>query len=152
MKYVNGDLLDTALTCIAHGCNTQNGFSSGVAGAIKIRWPEVKKAYHEYVGIHGKGAHLLGRIQKVDVAEHIVFNCFTQDRYGYDRAKYASPEAIVTSLSKVAIFCVETGIRDIAIPEIGCGLGGLRWGDLEPMLVAIEQDHGIEFTVYRYVE
>lgn len=122
---VQGDLLDTDLTYIAHGVNCQNRFGSGVAHAISVKYPEVKKQYHEYCKEWRGYSALLGRVHKVQTSgPHIVYNLFTQDHYGYDGAKYVSYDAIDECFAKLNRILVG---KKLAIPKIGCGLAGGNW-------------------------
>lgn len=151
MKYIQGNLLDTDIDNICHGTNCMGGFGSGVAGAIAARWPEIQQEYFEYVREKKPGRHLLGttQITVVEGGEHIVWNCFTQHKYGGDGAKYASYIAVVDTLRHVAKHIMQLGgDKRIAIPKIGAGLGGLNWDILEELILEIEEETGAEFVVY----
>lgn len=43
---------------------------------------------------------------------------------------------IERGLEDLAAFVVKEGIRSIAFPELGCGPGGLAWGDVKALIVA----------------
>ena len=158
MKHVKGNLLDTDLMFIAHGCNCQDGFGSGVAGAIAQRHPEVKQAYHAEIANRGRGPHNLGKwfLAYTEDQAKVFINCFTQNKYGSDGAKYASYTAVVQALTDFVSggyvdrsLLGEIGTIRIAIPEIGCGLGGLKWPMVAELLLEIEERFNVEFTVYR---
>ena len=111
---------------IAHGVNCQGVMGSGVARALYEKWPTVKSEYLKLP----KRARTLGRIQPVSVEKGItVFNCFTQEFYGNDGAKYADPEAIETCVRAVLKYIEEMEMRKpmFYIPRIGTGYGGLDW-------------------------
>jgi O-acetyl-ADP-ribose deacetylase (regulator of RNase III) len=46
------------------------------------------------------------------------------------------------------ILSEDTTIEAIAIPKIGCGLGGCKWEVMEELLREIENDFYIKFWVY----
>lgn len=125
MKIIKHDITTIKEGIIPHGVNCQGVMGSGVALAIRNKWPEVYKSYKSF----GKGEDLLGvsHIIRIENSENLfVTNCFTQVYYGSDGRKYASPEAIETALDGVFFFAK---MYDLPIhsPQIGCGLGGLNW-------------------------
>ena len=74
---VNADLLLAPERIIAHGCNAQGVMGSGVAKAIKEKWPG---AYKEYRQIYldrgltlGRNIHYHFRTDK-----KLIVNCITQ--------------------------------------------------------------------------
>ena len=110
---------------IYHGCNCVGGFGSGVAGAIRRKWPHAYEAFKE----NGVGEHLLGQANLlISIGKPTIVNAYTQLMCGNDGKRYADPEAIETSLMSTASYADHAGL-DIFMPQVGCGLGGLSWED-----------------------
>jgi O-acetyl-ADP-ribose deacetylase (regulator of RNase III) len=40
------------------------------------------------------------------------------------------------------------GLRSIAMPQVGCGLGGLRWDQVQPLIEQYLGDEPLEVEVY----
>ena len=101
MKYIKGNLLNVKTGIIAHGCNRSMGFGSGVALAIKNKYPVVRECF-----MLENPAPRLGSIRPIWINKDLaVINCYTQESYGRIPGKvYASEEAILKSLSEVANF------------------------------------------------
>jgi len=126
---IKGDLL-TAKGIILHGVNTQGVMGSGVALAIRNKWPKVFTEYLKHVASKRPGGHLLGDVQEVHLFgsdNTIVMNCFTQEFYGKDGRKYASYDAMDACMQQVAVLAAIDGTLAINFPLIGCHLGGLNW-------------------------
>lgn len=122
---ITRDLTTVENGIVAHGCNCQGGFGSGIAGAIKKIWPQVAVAFFN----NGIGKELLGSIQNVPLNENLtVANCYTQEYYGPGDKKYASIEAIEACLHLLCELAIDED-KDVYVAKIGCGLGGLSWED-----------------------
>lgn len=134
-RYIKGDITETELKYIAHGVNCQNVMGSGVAKSLFTKWPEVKDSYHMFC------ESVLGYLNNVQLVacnqntsdEVYVFNCFTQEFYGYDNKRYVNYAAIVKCFS----YLVKELSRfdtPLAIPKIGCGLAGGDWNIVEQLI------------------
>ena len=146
MKYIKGNLLDVTEGIICHGCNLSGGFGSGVAGAMARRYPSVRQHYME----HYKHS-MLGDAKGLQVSEGLyVLNCYTQQYYGRDpNIVYASVSAINVAINQAAQLALTLGIKELHMPYIGCGLGGLNWdSNVLPILVDVETTTGIEIVVH----
>lgn len=145
MKYVKGDLLSATKGLIVHGVNCQGVMGSGVALAIKNKYPKVYTDYLAFVEMYGKGKELLGTLQFTPVGVGLtVVNAFTQNNYGREPKRYVSYEAIDQVF---AILGENTPIETpIHMPKIGSGLGGGDWGIIESRLEARLHNHDV--TVY----
>lgn len=136
---------------IAHGVNCQNRMGSGVAKALYEKWPEVKKAYHEFDNQSLDAVQFVKVSQAFHGGEEIwVANCFTQQNYGrLPGMKYADLKAVKNCLEYVCIWNnkADYPMEEIHIPRIGCGLGGLDWDEVEPVLFSLERKFGVEFIV-----
>lgn len=125
MKFLNMDITTvTGKAVIMHGVNCQRKMGSGVAKALYTKWPQIKEDYlsHRRTDMH------LGKISTVQVSETLyVINCWTQDKYGYDGAVYASADAIEQALKRVLQLCMRKDVHILYSPKIGAGLGGLDW-------------------------
>jgi len=129
IKCIQKDITTVERGIIGHGCNASGGFGSGVAGAIRQKWP---KCRNEYLKFHSNYGWCLGDIQIIPVQEDLyVINMITQEKYGYDSKKYASTKAIEETFTKICKFSNFTSKYNlpypIYIPKIGCGLGGLSF-------------------------
>ena len=107
IKQIDGNLLDSNAELIMHQVNCQGKMNSGVAKAIREKWPKVFTEYLKLVNekLYGseKAFSLLGVVQPVTVSEtQKVLNLFGQDKYGYDGKQYTSYDAINTCFKKIA--------------------------------------------------
>lgn len=147
VKIVNGNLLDATEDLICHQVNCQGVMGSGVAKAIRDKWPEVYDRYVAYTHTY-QGGDLLGSILIVPIgnAKGGVINMFSQNNYGYDGSRYTSYDAFYTCLEK---------IRDnvsrhcsIAFPyKIGSDRGGASWDVIYAMICDVLGDRDV--TIYR---
>jgi len=144
IEYRTGDLLDAAEPAIVHGCNAQGVMGSGVALAIRKRYPAAFTAYRDE---YEKSQSLaLGQTIWVDCARHVVINAITQDRYGRDGQRYADYDAIETAMRRINHVCGltqnYTGQRStppktidaVAMPLIGAGLAGGSWAQISEII------------------
>lgn len=128
MKYVKKDITTVDDGLVIHGVNCQGVMGSGVARAIRNKWPKVYDAYRQL----GKGVHLLGCSHIVTISEDPILcvgNCYTQEYYGNDGKRYAELGSIESALDGVFSYASALGLT-IHSPMIGCGLGGLKWEDV----------------------
>lgn len=133
---------------IAHGVNAQFVMNSGVALAIRKKWPIVYKEYMDfrYTIYHG----LLGKVCLVRIDDTLfVANCFTQMYYGRTvNVKYAHPHDIRTALETCVSECNDRGL-DLYMPRIGCNLGGLSWtDDVHPIVEEISEKLDDKLLLY----
>jgi O-acetyl-ADP-ribose deacetylase (regulator of RNase III) len=131
IKYVTKDITTVRKGIVAHGVNCQHAMGSGVAKAIKEKWPAV---YEQFMKAP-KGKKMLGVASIVTIRDTLyIANLYTQNMYGYGGGKYASVEAVRQSLSDVIILADYYSLP-LFIPKIGCGLGGLDWDkEVKPVL------------------
>lgn len=119
---------------MAHGCNTSSSFGSGVAGAVSIYFPHVKGHYHKSCRLK---TFTGGSCEAVDITHpesktiYYCYNLGTQIQPGPDARKNLIAKAFVNLFDEL----ITTQQKEIAIPKIGCGIGGLNWDDdVEPIL------------------
>ena len=150
MIYLYQDITTvTGPAIILHGVNCQGVMGAGVAKDISDKWPKVKERFLAFPA----SSKNLGHINIILVDDDIaVFNCYTQEFYGQQKKKYASPGAINECLIRVAVLRVMAGKKGLSAkiytPKIGCGLGGLDWDtEVEPIFKATEDRFGIKFNI-----
>ena len=162
INVIKGNLLDSDCDYICHQVNCMGKMNSGVAKAIRKKWPvvfeEYQKAYSfaEDCSINDKklttiATYLLGESQfvKINDSQQVV-NMFAQNGYGYDGKRYTSYDAFWSCLGKIKSK-VPKGSK-IAFPyNIGCCRGGANWEVIYAMIVAVlNEDYDIYF--YRLEE
>lgn len=123
MKYIQGDITNETSGLIIHGVNAQGVMGSGVARAIRDKWPQVYDAYKA----HEQGRKALGQVQFVNISEGLVVgNCWTQEFYGNDGRVYADIKALAKCIFHAMLFCDEHNLV-LKTPKIASGLAGLDW-------------------------
>ncbi len=148
LSTIKFDLLKITHGQIAHGVNCQGVMGAGVAKKLSDKFPDLLEKYQEF--IHDNGAEgeevQPGCIQRIQLlkpegdfgkqriaAQRVtVYNLFTQEFYG-DRggAKVEWVKACVDNMDLEYSMWNDTS--PVFIPRIGCGLGGLDWGDVRPI-------------------
>lgn len=136
INYIQGDITTVTKGLIGHGVNAQGVMGSGVALAIRNKWPMV----YDYYKSLSKQQMKLGTVQIVDINDEIkIANIFSQEFFGSDGIKYASADAIKIGLQYCFEYCFLFDIDVFSLPKIGCGLGGLIWE--EDVLPILEELH-----------
>ena len=161
IEYHQMNLLDSNCDYICHQVNCQGKMNSGVAKAIRGKWPIVYESYlakyNEIIRIASSAltmpvSLMLGTIQIVGLWEDYyktnehqsVINMFAQANYGYDGQKYTSYDAFWSCLEQIKSV-VPKG-SSIAFPyKIGCCRGGADWDIISRM---IEKVLGEDYTVH----
>jgi len=129
IEYVKGDLFSTHCKVIVHGCNAQGLMGSGVAKIIRERYPEAYETYRrEYENLE------LGLVIPAKSNGKIILNAITQKYYGRDGKRYVSYDAVAESFSKINQWCHKKEHTEIAIPQIGAGLGGGDWNVISAII------------------
>lgn len=130
IKTIYGDLLtERPNSVIIHGCNCQGVMGSGVALAVKNKYPDVFDKYLDLCN-NTKPEELLGTMQTFIIKKGITLvNGFTQLDFGSGRQ--INYEAIYKVFEDVNFFMkllTEIGMqRTLYFPKIGAGLGGGNW-------------------------
>lgn len=151
-RYIKGDVTEAEEKVILQGCNAQGKMNSGVAKAIRDRWPNV---FYDYSAEHEVNGLALGAIYPVLVRDRIncirkiVINGITQEFYGREPGRvYVDYWAISQVLFRTASFLHDFGISDVAMPKIGAGLGGGDWDRISRIIQTDVVGRGINVWVY----
>lgn len=151
LEYINKDVSTVDVGIIAHGVNCQHAMNSGVAKAIRNRWPLVYEMYRT----RPRGKSMIGIVDmiSVDPCDKLwVANCYTQVFYGYGGGRYADLDAIDTCLRGVSIYAQMYEL-DIYMPRIGCGRGGLDWdSEVRPIVENVNRLYETTIYVCEYEE
>lgn len=134
IEYRKGNLLDVTSGVIAHGVNCQGVMGSGVAKAIREKYPNVYNSYTKYCKPYTSedSSVLLGNVQFCKVSSDLeVVNCFTQDFYGTNK-RHVNYEAVAECFASLNKRSKLYG--QLNIPKIGAGLGGGDWNVIESII------------------
>lgn len=128
IEYIRGDLFQTEVKHIMHGCNAQRKMGSGVALIVRNMHPDAYNAYLEWKEL------MLGNVQFVPSNGKVIINAVTQQFYGKDGKKYVSYDAIETVMKKVNFILMSADVKEVAMPKIGASLGGGNWNIIERII------------------
>lgn len=157
ITYHSGNILDSGADLICHQVNCRGAMNSGVAKAIRQRWPRVYTEYHQcakdidigFGDMQLSWEHMLGHIQVVYLGEENghskgVINMFSQEGYGYDGRRYTSYDAFWSCLGEIKKYINPE--KTIAFPaRIGCVRGGANWEVIFTMIdVVLGDDYNVE--------
>lgn len=114
------DLLDLGCTVLVDPCNCVGAFGRGVSAQIHSRWPEISQPYVE--GCR-EGLIIPGvvRFSWTDSDQIIAF--LPTKRHWRNASSLPELKAGLEDLARKTWF---PGIT-VALPKVGCGLGGLDW-------------------------
>lgn len=153
MYFKKMDLLEANVDYICHQVNCQGKMNSGVAKAIRERWPIVYSTYLKTWQSAPRRLQLLGTILLVDInmyepywpKQPAIINMFSQEFYGYDGKRYTSYDAFDDCLQKIKK-TVPKGSK-IAFPyKIGCDRGGGKWNIIFGLIGnALSEDYDVTF-------
>ena len=150
IKYFDGDILTSTAPIIMHQVNCKGVMNSGVAKAIKEKWPIV---FDEYLRFYQNLTTdvLLGITQFVKIGtDRYVANLFAQEKYGYDGIRYTSYDAIDKCLKSVARNAENGEINRVAMPyKMSSDRGGADWDVILALVNSAFKDTDITVEIWK---
>lgn len=136
-------MLTIPIGILCHQVNCMGRMGSGIAKAIKEKWPVVYKEYMEYCSPRLIDPNfqktMLGHMQMVSVGPGLVVcNMFGQFGFGQARIQYTNYDAVALAfedLANVIADAADPNAYKIYVPyKMGCGLGGGDWTEYQAII------------------
>jgi O-acetyl-ADP-ribose deacetylase (regulator of RNase III) len=125
VRFVNGNILRDNVDAIVVPVNTVGVMGKGLALQVAKRYPSIVTVY--------RYALRTGRLKigTVYVVSHPLMILFPAKRHWRNPSKL---EYIQTGLKSMAKEIESWNLRSVAVPALGCGLGGLDWKIVHPLI------------------
>lgn len=148
IQEVTGDILLTNAQAIAHGVAPNDHFSSGLALALRERWPAMYQDFRHYCHTAHPNP---GTVWAWGDAEgKRLVNLFTQEAPPNHQANpgKASVQNVNHALKELRRLIEQEEFRSVALPRLATGVGGLDWADVYPLIKKHLGDLKIPIFVY----
>jgi len=149
IREVSGDILLSGAQAIAHGIAPNDHFATGLALALRERWPAMYKDFRHYCQNHHVepgGLWAWGGTGGVRIV-----SLFTQEAAKHEHANpgKARLEHVNHALRELHRLVLKEQFTSVALPRLATGVGGLEW----PAVQALIETHlgrvDIPVIVYR---
>lgn len=142
-KLVKGDIFSTpGINAVAHGCNCVGVMGAGIAAQVSKRYPAL---YREYARRCSEGKFNLGDVYTWEGANITVFNLGTQFQPGPN----AVLSAVKHTVNKVCGLASALDLKQVAMPLIGSGIGGLNPKQVQDALLEIGQSRNVTLLIFK---
>jgi len=133
-----GNIFNSETGVVAHGVNIHGVMGAGIAKEVRQRHPDVYEIYKDHCRRGNlKTGMLLPVFSEADESPRWIFNISSQDAPG----RHASYVWLEEGVRKSYEFLERQGLRGIAFPRIGAGIGGLEWERVEQIIVRYANEH-----------
>jgi O-acetyl-ADP-ribose deacetylase (regulator of RNase III) len=137
VELTQGDILNASVEALVNTVNCVGVMGRGIALQFRKAFPENFKAYEAACK---RKEVVPGRMFVNETGlltgPRFVIN-FPTKRHWKGKSRIKDIEAGLVALAGEV---KDRGIRSIAVPPLGCGLGGLDWSEVRPKIVAAFQD------------
>ena len=151
LRYISGtSLFDSNADALVNPVNCAGTMGKGIAKEFAIRFPEILPPYKEACL---RGVLRPGMVMKISISvkpdylaikRPAIILYATKDHWrNKSRLDWIRDGAV--ELSKRAS---EWGLKSVAMPQVGCGLGGLNWDDVRPLLEQVLAPNELDIIVY----
>ena len=144
--YTKGDIFTSNCGALVNPVNQVGVMGGGLARAFKERYPEVFDAYKQFTEGGGWESGIYVRVmsggkpQTVQICLHfcvandgkMIINLPTKDHW----ARPSRLDMVEQAIIDLAYFCNARNLENVAVPRLGCGLGGLKWSDVNPLIIS----------------
>lgn len=139
-----GDLLDAQTDALVNAVNTRGVMGRGLAEQFRRRFPD---HYRQYRSACAAGEVKLGRmlVTRADSTPGLTIVHFPTKDHWRSSSRLADIESGLAALRATV---AELELQSIAVPALGCGLGGLAWEDVRPLIERSLQDVPARVLVY----
>lgn len=146
IRFLLGNIFDSEADALVNTVNCVGVMGRGLALQFKKAFPE---NFKEYKRACDRGEVVPGRMfvtePNLPITPKFIVN-FPTKRHWRDKSRLDDVEAGLVNLrDEIDI----RRIKSIAIPPLGCGLGGLHWPDVRRLIVNVLLPTYAEIIVYR---
>ena len=126
-----GDIFTSKANAVGHGINVKGAMAAGIAAQFAQRYPTMREDYWRACE-HGEimPGDCWVWYEEYHPDFEYVFNIASQN--------FPGPDARMTWLSlglnHMYQMCMNNNIFLVALPQIGCGIGGLRWEPVKALI------------------
>ena len=129
-------IFDSKMKVLVNPVNTQGRSGKGLALEFAKRYPRQEKRYIEwYKSYRPSGGYALGITEWDD--RIIIYACTKEDPRNPSKLESVKWEWLAGG-----------AYNSFAIPALGCGLGGLKWDDVRPIIEAAFVNIDCEVELY----
>ena len=145
VSVVGGDLLRSGADALVNPVNTVGVMGRGLAAQFKRAYPDNYLAYRAAcrAGRVRIGEMFVVGLGLVSIPRWIIN--FPTKRHWREPSRLADIELGLDDLCRVIL---ELGMSSVAVPALGCGLGGLDWTEVELLIHERLRDCGASVFVY----
>ena len=127
IEFAKGDLFTDDAEALVNPVNCFGVMGKGLALEFKKRFPKNFKAYELYCELRYLSS---GGIFTYEENDRLIINAATKYHWKYP----SSIQAVSVCLKEIRLSINLNEIKSIAIPALGCGLGGLSWAEVKPLI------------------
>lgn len=127
ITFVKGDIFQSPAQVLTNTVNCVGVMGKGLALEFKNRFPQLFRDYQQKCE---KGQVVPGKPYLWEDESIQILN-FPTKRHWCDNSLI---QDIEDGLKYLALSYEQKGIQSIAMPALGCGLGGLEWTDVRPLI------------------
>lgn len=141
IKYISGDIFKSTAQTIVNPINCMGAMGAGLARQFRDRYPDMYKKYQKYCldNLIKPGVLMLYK-----APDYWVLNFPTK----FDWREKSHINYIEDGLKKFIETYESKGITSIAFSKLGCGLGGLDWIDVKPLMEKYLGNLPIDVLIY----
>ena len=146
IRLVQGNLLECEAEALVNTINTEGGMGKGLALQFRRAFPEMYRAYKRacQFGEVRPGRMFIFKVSAAKNSQYIIN--FPTKRSWRSKSRM---EDIETGLRSLVIDVRRLGVRSVAVPPLGCGLGGLPWEEVyQRMQLSFRAFPHIDWLVY----
>jgi O-acetyl-ADP-ribose deacetylase (regulator of RNase III) len=130
VQTIQGDIFKQNVSAIVNPVNCVGVMGAGLALAFKQRHPDM---FTEYQRVCAAGQLRPGQIHTWEVVPgRWIVNLPTKDHWRDPSRR----EYVLAGLQALVAFARDQKLGSIAMPALGCGLGGLKLAEVEPLIAA----------------
>ena len=139
----NGDIFKSKCKAMVNPVNTKGVMGKGLALAFKNKYPA---HFANYQRACKCGEMTIGKVLAYQEKDNHIIVCLATKEDWRDNSKI---EYISAGLDSLVNQIKALDIKSIAIPKLGCGLGGLDWNKVRPLIVEkMSLIDGISVEIY----
>jgi len=133
IELVQGNILEADVDAMVNPVNTVGVMGKGLAMQFKKAFPANFKAYKKACALKSVQLGKMFMCDQSQLLRPLYIINFPTKRHWKDWSKL---EDIEMGLVDLVSLVKKLSIESIAVPPLGCGLGGLAWSTVRPLIAA----------------